>query len=136
MALVYNGANMRAKIGTKTIMHEISGKISLSKPLEEIATKDIVGKDFNPQDTEWSFSGEGVADNSSGATDIGVLEMAEALNDGTLSAFEFTDGIVGNLALSGDAYFTAFDLDATNKEKVKYSFSLTGKGVPVIALNA
>jgi hypothetical protein len=135
MALDYNG-NMRIKAGTKTIMHEQESSLSMSVSMQEIATKDIVGKDYNPQDVEWSISGSGILDNSTGAAQVGALELANAFKSKALVSVEMTDDTSGNLAITGSGYYDSFNIKATNKEKVTFDFTIKGIGEPDFALNA
>lgn len=135
MALDYNG-NMRIKAGTKTIMHEQESSLSMSVGFQEIASKDIVGKEYNPQDMEWSISGSGILDNSDGAGQVDAKALADALKAKAQIAVEMTDGVTGNLAVTGNGYYESFNIKSTNKEKVTFDFSIKGVGEPTFALNA
>ncbi|QOD60656.1 hypothetical protein H9I45_15150 [Polaribacter haliotis] len=135
MALDYNG-NMRVKAGTKTILHEQESSFSMSVAMQEIATKDIVGKNYNPQDVEWSISGTGIADNSDASAQVDIKALMDALKAKDAVAIEMTDEVVGNLAISGNGYYESISIKATNKEKVTFDFSIKGIGEPAFALNA
>ena len=133
--LAYNG-NMRVKVGTKTILHEQESSLSMSVSMQELASKDIEGKDYNPQDVEWSISGSGMLDNSTGAAQVGALELANAFLAKAAIAVEMTDDVVGNLAVTGSGYYDSFNIKSTNKEKVTFDFSIKGILLPSFALNA
>lgn len=135
MALDYNG-NMRIKAGTKTIMHEQESSFSMSVGMQEIASKDIVGKNYNPQDVEWSISGTGIADNSTGAAQVDIKALMDTTKAKTLVSLEMTDDAVGNLAISGSGYYESVTMKSANKEKVTFDFSFKGIGEPTFALNA
>ena len=63
MSLDYSGS-MRIKIATKTIMHEVEASLNEARDFEELASKDIVGKDFHPKEGTWSLTGNAIAANS------------------------------------------------------------------------
>jgi len=134
MALDYNG-NMRVKTSTKTVLHEQESSLSMTVAMQEIATKDIVGKQYNPQDLDWSISGSGILDNSEGAAQMDALALANAFKAKELVPVEFTDDVAGNLAVSGSGYYESFNIKSTNKEKVTFDFSIKGIGEPIFALN-
>jgi hypothetical protein len=135
MALDYNG-NMRIKVGTKTILHEQEASFSMSVGMQEIATKDIVGKEFNPQDVEWSISGTGICDNTTADADVDTKALLDALVAKASVALEMTDEVVGNVAIAGSGYYESMSIKSANKEKVTFDFSIKGIGVPTFALNA
>ncbi|TVZ55599.1 phage tail tube protein [Lutibacter sp. Hel_I_33_5] len=133
--LAYEG-KMRIKSGTKTFKHEIECNISMNVAMQELATKDIVGKNYNPQDLEWSMSGSGIADNPEGAGELGIKDLADAMKAKQLAALEMTDGVAGNMAISGNGYYESLTIKSANKEKVTYDFSIKGIGEPTFATNA
>lgn len=135
MALDYNG-NMRIKAGTKTILHEQESSFSMNVGLQEIATKDITGKDYNPQDVEWSISGTGIADNSDSDAQVDVQALMDALKAKASVALEMTDDVTGNLMISGNGYYESITMKSANKEKVTFDFSIKGIGEPTFALVA
>ena len=135
MALDYNG-NMRVKAGTKTILHEQESSLSMTLGTQELASKDIVGKDYNPQDVEWSISGSGILDNSTGEAQVDAKGLADAFLAKLPIAVDMTDDVVGNLAISGTGYYDSFNIKSTNKEKVTFDFSIKGFNEPTFAVNA
>tara|TARA_R110001632_G_scaffold137804_2_gene253413 strand:+ start:5349 stop:5756 length:408 start_codon:yes stop_codon:yes gene_type:complete len=135
MALDYNG-NMRIKAGTKTILHEQDSSFSMSVGMQEVATKDIVGKQFNPQDIEWSISGTGIADNSDADAQVDVQALLDAVKAKAEIALEMTDDVTGNLMISGNGYYESVSIKSANKEKVTFDFSIKGIGEPTFALVA
>lgn len=135
MALDYNG-NMRIKAGTKTLMHEQESTFTGTVGMQEITSKDIVGKDYNPQDLEWSISGTGIVDNTSGDAQVDIKALLDTWKSKTLVAIEMTDDVTGNLAISGSGYYTNVSLKSTNKEKATYDYSFQGINEPDFDLNA
>lgn len=134
MALDYNG-NMRIKVGTETILHEQESSFSMNVGMQEIATKDIDGKEFNPQDVEWSISGTGICDNAA-ATENDIKTLLDALVAKVAVAIEMTDEVIGNVAIAGSGYYESISVKSANKEKVTFDFAIKGIGVPTFALNA
>jgi predicted secreted protein len=135
MSLDYSGS-MRIKIGTKTIMHEVEASLNESRDFEELASKDIVGKDFHPKEGTWSLSGNALAANSGGDAQVDLQSIVSSYQAKTLVAIELTDGITGNMAYSGNAYIENYNLTSANEDKVKYDFALKGIGVLTVAVNA
>jgi predicted secreted protein len=135
MSLDYSGS-MRIKIGTKTIMHEVEASLNESRDFEELASKDIVGKDFHPKEGTWSLSGNALAANSGGDAQVDLQSIVSSYQAKTLVAIELTDGITGNMAYSGNAYIENYNLKSANEDKVKYDFALKGIGVLTVAVNA
>jgi predicted secreted protein len=135
MSLDYSGS-MRIKIGTKTIMHEVEASLNESRDFEELASKDIVGKDFHPKEGTWSLSGNALAANSGGDAQVDLQSIVSSYQSKTLVAIELTDGITGNMAYSGNAYIENYNLTSANEDKVKYDFALKGIGVLTVAVNA
>jgi hypothetical protein len=135
MSLDYSGS-MRIKIGTKTIMHEVEASLNESRDFEELASKDIVGKDFHPKEGTWSLSGNALAANSGGDAQVDLQSIVSSYQAKTLIAIELTDGITGNMAYSGNAYIENYNLTSANEDKVKYDFALKGIGVLTVAVNA
>ena len=135
MALDYNG-NMRIKAGTKTLMHEQESSFAMNVGMQEIASKDIVGKNYNPQDVEWSVSGSGIVDNSTGEAQVDIKALLDAVKSKAVVSLEMTDEVVGNLSVSGSGYYESVNVKSTNKEKVTYDFSFKGINEPDFALNA
>lgn len=135
MALDYNG-NMRVKAGTKTIMHEQESTFSGSTASQEIASKDIVGKTYNPNELDWSIAGSGILDNSDGAGQVDAKALMDVWKAKTIFAVEMTDDVNGNLAVSGQGFYESVSIKSANKEKVTFDFTIKGIGEPDFALNA
>tara|TARA_R110002096_G_scaffold347618_1_gene540927 strand:+ start:5322 stop:5726 length:405 start_codon:yes stop_codon:yes gene_type:complete len=133
--LDYNGS-MRVKAGTKTILHEQESSFSMTVGMQELATKDIVGKNYNPQDIEWSLSGTGIADNSDADAQVDTLALLNAVKAKLPVALELTDGVSGNVMISGDGYYESVSIKSANKEKVTFDFAIKGIGEPVFANNS
>lgn len=134
MSLDYSGS-MRIKIATKTIMHEVEASLNEARDFEELASKDIVGKDFHPKEGTWSLTGNAIAANSNGDAQIDLQAIVASYQAKTLVAIELTDGVTGNMAYSGNAYIENYNLTSANEDKVKYDFSLKGVGTLTVAVN-
>ena len=134
MSLDYSGS-MRIKIATKTIMHEVEASLNEARDFEELASKDIVGKDFHPKEGTWSLTGNAIAANSNGDAQIDLQAIVESYQAKTLVAIELTDGITGNMAYSGIAYIELYTLTSANEDKAKFDFSLKGVGTLTVAVN-
>tara|TARA_R110002012_G_scaffold32161_1_gene95385 strand:- start:807 stop:1214 length:408 start_codon:yes stop_codon:yes gene_type:complete len=134
MSLDYSGS-MRIKIATKTIMHEVEASLNEARDFEELASKDIVGKDFHPKEGTWSLTGNAIAANSNGDAQIDLQAIVESYQAKTLVAIELTDGITGNMAYSGNAYIEQYTLTSANEDKAKFDFSLKGVGTLTVAVN-
>ena len=129
--LDYKG-NMRIKIGTKTVMHEVECSFSSNTEFEEVATKDIEGKDYSASDITWSMSSNAVASNSTADAQVDIKEMLTSQIGKQLVQIELTDDVSGNLTISGAAYIEGVNVTSNNNEYVKFDYSLKGVGVPVI----
>ena len=135
MSLNYSGS-MRIKIAEKTIMHEVEASLNEARDFEELASKDIVGKDYHPKEGTWSLTGNAIAANSVGDAQIDLQAIVSSYQAKTLVAIELTDGITGNMAYSGNAYIENYNLTSSNEDKVKYDFSLKGVGVLTVLINS
>ena len=135
MSLDYSGS-MRIKIGTKTVMHEVEASLNESRDFEELASKDIVGKDWHAKEGTWSLSGNALAANSSGDAQADLQSIVSSYQAKTLVAIELTDGITGNMAYSGNAYIENYSLKVANEEVVTFDYSLKGIGILTVAVNA
>ena len=141
MSLNYSGS-MRIKIdatggGTaKEIMHEVEASLNEARDFEELASKDIVGKDYHPKEGTWSLTGNAIAANSDGDAQIDLQAIVESYNLKTLLPIELTDGLPDNMTYSGDAYIESYNLTSANEDKVKYDFSLKGVGVLTVVINS
>ena len=129
--LDYKG-NMRIKIGTKTVMHEVECSFSSNTEFEEIATKDIEGKEYSASDITWSMSSNAIASNSTADAQVDIKEMLTAQLSKLPVAIELTDEVSGNLTISGSAYLEGVNITSNNNEYVKFDYTLNGVGVPVI----
>ena len=132
MALDYNG-DMRLKIGTKSVMHEVECSLSETTDFQEIASKDIEGTDYNPSTSTWSITANGFAANDGASTQADLKAIVDAYKAKLPVAIELTDGVTGNIAYSGSAYIESYSLKATNKEKVTFDYNL--KGIGILAVN-
>jgi len=135
MSLDYNGS-MRVLAGTKTILHEQESSFSMTVGMQEVATKDIVGKNYNPQDVEWSISGTGIADNSDGDASVDIKALLDAVKAKAAVDLEMTDATTGNVSIGGSGFYESVSVKSTNKEKVTFDYSIKGIGEPVFGVNA
>jgi hypothetical protein len=135
MGLDYNG-NMRIKASTKTIMHEQESSFSGSVGTEEIATKDIVGKDYSLQDLDWSITGTGILDNSDGGAQVDAKILMDTWKAKEKFPIEMTDDVNGNLSISGTGFYENVSIKSANKQKVTFDFTIKGISEPDFDLNA
>lgn len=140
MSLDYSGS-MRIKIDatgtgtTKEIMHEVEASLNEARDFEELASKDIVGKDFHPKEGSWSLTGNAIAANSTDGLQLDLQAIVASYQLKTLVDIELTDGISGNMAYSGKAYIEQYTLTSANEDKAKFDFSLKGVGTLTVAVN-
>jgi hypothetical protein len=123
MAFDYKGSAMRIKLGTKTIMHEIDFSYGASTEFQELASKDVENA-VNAGKSTFSLSGNGYADNSAASAQEDIISMFAWRAAKTSKAFEISDGVSGNLSLSGTAYLESIEIQGTLNEVVTYSFTL------------
>lgn len=135
MGLDYKGT-MRIKLGTKTSMHEVSCTLNETRDFEDVSTKDTTGKKRVSGDSDWNVSVEAIAANDSGATQNDFKAILDLYDAGETVAFEFTDGIVGNVAFSGNAYLQDYSAGSNNRSFVTFSYNLIGDGPLTKAVNA
>ena len=134
LGLDYNG-KMRLVLGTKTIMHEQESSFSSTVPMDELASKDIAGKEYNLKDVEWSVSGSGLASNSDADAQMDIKALLEAHLSKAPIPFAMTDEVNGNMAIAGSVYIESVNTTSANQEKVTYDFSLKGIGVYTVGEN-
>jgi predicted secreted protein len=127
---------MRIKIGTKSVLHEVECTLNESRDFQEIASKDIDGKEYNPGSGTWSLSANAIADNSTGSAQVDLKAVVDAYQAKTLVDIELTDGVVGNLSYTGQAYIENYSLKSANQEKVTFDYALKGVGALTVVINA
>lgn len=125
---VYKGKLMRLKIGTKTIFHETSVKFNTSKDFNELASKDITGKEVTPGSYTWGLSCESLIADSVASAQEDLVSLLTAFQADTLLAVQFTSDVSGEVVISGNVYVETCDVDATNEEGVTGSFAFKGDG--------
>ncbi|MDM1397114.1 hypothetical protein HX049_07990 [Myroides odoratimimus] len=126
---IYQGRNVRLRLGGKTIFHATSAKISVNADLEEIATKDTKGKQNVFSGYSWSISAESlVADKPEQSTQLDADDMLEYLTNGQEIKVDFTTAEVGDFIWSGSALISQWDVDASVSGAVKGSFGFAGQG--------
>lgn len=123
MAFDYKGSAMRVKLGTKTIMHEIDYSYGATTEFQDLASKDVAN-DVNPGKSTYSLSGNGYADNSTADAQEDIKALFDWQAAKTSKAFEITDGVSGNMSISGTAYLESIEMTGTLNEVVSYSFTL------------
>ena len=125
---VYQGTEMRLKFGTKTLFHETSAKFNISKNFEELASKDIAGKEVIPGSYDWGLSADSLISLSSASAQEDVQTLLTALIDATVLSVEFSTQTTGDLLLSGDVYVSSADVDSQHENGVTGSFEFKGTG--------
>lgn len=114
----------RIKVGTKTIMHEVEVNWGITSNMIDVANKDNpLAKEAGLK--EYPTSGTGYAGNSDGQAQEDLNSLAAWADEQSIKTIEFADGTSGNLAFTGTAYLSDFQLGATVNDKLSYSFTLT-----------
>jgi len=122
------GKDARFKFNDKFLLHATECSLSISLDLEEIATKDTVGKEQLPGDYSYTLATSALVATPTGdqATTHSVSEiLVNAALDKTLIPWEFP---TATTIYSGFCYVTQADITATNGSVAGSSFSLTGSG--------
>jgi len=123
---IYEGTTMRIKVGSKTIFHETDAKLSMSREVKELASKDITGKEKILGNYDWNITADTLIANSTTQEDLKTL--SDTFIAGSIVAVEFTTDVSGDIIYSGNAYITTLDVDAQNEEAVTGSFAFNGTG--------
>jgi len=133
MSNFLDGSVMRLQVEGKNVFHEVEVSIEGSTDFKEIATKDTDGKEVSPgsQSFSLSCSAKGSPDTTTENTDVILLGYWK---NKTKVAFTLTDGIVGHVTYSGEAYLENFNMGSPNDEIVDFSYSLKGTGELVIGV--
>lgn len=123
MAFDIKGSALRVKVATKTIQHEIDFSYSETTEFQDLASKDVENAVIAGKST-YSLSGNGYADNSAGDAqeDMASLFAWRAAKDS--KAIEISDGVSGNISISGTAYLESVEIQSTNNEVVTYSWTM------------
>jgi hypothetical protein len=127
---IYNGKDVRLKIGDKTLYHSTSCQLTVASKTQEVATKDTNGDLVTPDGYNFTLSMDSLwADKPDGSTtqldpaDLVVHQLAE-----DLLTFEMTTSVAGDRGFSGSLYVTNSDLGAEVGNKATSSFQFTGTG--------
>lgn len=123
MAFDYNGSALRVQVDTKTIVHEIDFSYSESTDFEELASKDVENAVSGGKST-YSLSGNGYADNSAGDAQEDLASLFAWRAAKASKAVSIADGVVGNIAIAGNAYLESIEIQGALNEKVKYSWTM------------
>jgi len=123
---IYSGTIMRIKVGTKTIFHETKATFTTSRDFNELASKDINGKEVTPGSYSWSLTCDNLIANSTTQEDVATLDVQYQAK--TLVDLEFSTDVSGDVVYTGKAYIDSYNIDATNEEGVTGSFSFKGSG--------
>lgn len=123
------GKDLRISVGDKKIFHSTECSLSITRDLEEIATKDTDGKMQLAGDYSWSLSASALVNVDAAVTTHTKTEaLIDAVLSGTPVTVEFTTGVVGATVYSGSAFVVQADITASNGTTVTGSFSFTGNG--------
>lgn len=119
----YKGSSMRVKLATKTIMHEIDFSFGAETEFQDLASKDVENAVI-PGKSTYSLSINGYADNSDGNAQEDIVSLFEWQAAKDAKALEISDGVSGNLSISGSTYISNIEITGTNNEVVSYSATL------------
>lgn len=123
------GKNLRIIVGGKPLFHATECSLSITRDLEEIATKDTDGKEQLAGDYSWTMSTSALVNVDAGVTTHTKVEtLVDAVLSGDTVTIEFTTDTTGERVYSGSAFVTQADLTAANGSVATGSFSFTGNG--------
>lgn len=131
MALI-QGLNMRIKVDTKEIFHEVDANLSMSTDFKEVASKDTAGKLVTPGAQSWSLSCNALLEND-GTTKEDLKTLSDKWKAKSVHAVTFTTGTSGDVIYSGNAYIESVEVSSPNEEGVNVSYNLRGDGDLTIA---
>lgn len=119
----YQGKAFRVQVGGKNLLHEIEFNFGISNEFQELASKDVEN-DVNPGKQTYSLSGNGYAENTTGAAEEDVITLMTWAKDKSKKAFEIADSVSGHLDITGNAYCESCEITGNNDEVVTYSITL------------
>lgn len=127
---IFKGKDLRIKAGDKTLYHATNCQLTVASTTEEIATKDTNGTITTPDGYTSSLSTDSLwADKPDGSTtQLDPLDLLQHQLDEDLLTFEFSSGVVGERAISGNIYVTNTDLAAEVGSSATASFQFTVSG--------
>jgi hypothetical protein len=127
---IYNGKDVRLRLGDKVLYHSTSCQLTVSSKTQEIATKDTNGDLVEPDGYNFTLSLESLwADKETGGTtQLDPMDLLQHQLDEDELTFEMTTNIEGDRVISGKCYVTSTDLGAENGSKASASFQFTGTG--------
>jgi hypothetical protein len=123
MEFDYKGSAMRVQRAGKTILHEIDFSYGEATEFQELASKDVANA-VNAGKSTYSLSGNGYADNSAGSAQEDIASMFAWRASKDSSAITITDGITGNIQITGTAYLENIDITGTLNEVMTYSWTM------------
>ena len=124
----YEGKLFRIKIGGKTIFHETDFKLSSSLDFKELASKDLSSKQRSAGDLDWNISCSSLIGNTAAAAQEDAATLYAKHIAKVPVSIEFTTDATGDMVFTGEAFVSQFDLDASNDDVAKGSFSFVGNG--------
>ncbi len=133
MSTFYNPDIMRFKLDGGDIFHEIDSSFNGATEFKEVATKDTGGTISTPANQ--TFGGSITAKPSADAA--GTKKTTAALlalwKNKTRVAFEWQDGVTGNINFSGFCYISDFSMDSVVDDgSVGASYTIKGDGELII----
>lgn len=119
------GSVMRFYIDDEAVGHAQECSISITREMTEVSTKDATSGDFAefvPGKITGTGSGNGLMtyDTANKKAD----EIASDLLAGTQVLARFTTDVQGDKYMQAYAYFNSLELNATDKERVTYSYQI------------
>ncbi|CAL2077766.1 conserved hypothetical protein [Tenacibaculum sp. 190524A02b] len=123
----YNGSKMRITIDGDHVFHETDATLSYDVDFKEIASKDTDGVENSPGKDSWSLASSAYVKNTEDTKlDIKVLTDVALLKKKVSVAF--TDGAIGHVVYSGNAFISNFSIKSTTDEVVTFDYTLKGDG--------
>lgn len=127
---IYNGKDLRLRLGGKTLYHSTSCQLTVSSKSQEVATKDTNGDIVTPDGYSATLSMDSLwADKSNGTTtQLDPADLLQNQLDEVLLDFEMTTGADGDRVISGQCYVTNSDFGAEvgNKATAAFQFTVSG----------
>lgn len=130
MSTFYQGGKLRFKFDNLKLLHATNCKISVSKTLEEISTKDTDGKVVIPSNYAWNGSTDCLLSNLpvGNTANVTADDLLEKLLAGTEVDVDFTTDETGDVIYSGKVYIENFEVTAENEASAKVTISFRGNG--------
>lgn len=126
----YQGKALRFKFEDKKLLHATNCKLTVTKTLEEIATKDTDGKVVIPSNYAFNGSADSLLANlpAGNTTHVTADTLLQYELDGTEIDVEFTTDVTGDVIYTGKAYIESWEVTAETEATAKVTIAFRGSG--------